>query len=249
MFTLCIPTMDRFNSFLSRYLPLYLQNEYISEIIISDENGNDYDLILSSYPNSEKIKCFKNETRLGPFLNKLNACSKATNEWIALIDSDNFASNEYFEIAKSYIEEHIVKNEKNIILAPSKALPRFNFSYLNGMVYKKGRFQEINLFEKERINPSLGKSDVLMNVGNYVLNKYLINNLNLDPERQLIPLSSACDVVYFNTLLFEQLDLNMHIVPNLEYTHTEHDGSIYAQTCNDYKQFNEYVYQRYRNLF
>jgi len=38
MFSLCIPTMDRFDNFLSRYLPKYLANEYVSEVIITDEN-------------------------------------------------------------------------------------------------------------------------------------------------------------------------------------------------------------------
>ena len=37
MFSLCIPTIDRFDDFLSRYLVQYLENEYINEIIITDE--------------------------------------------------------------------------------------------------------------------------------------------------------------------------------------------------------------------
>lgn len=252
MFSLCIPTMDRYNTFLYKYLPLYLNNDLISEIIISDENGTDYDLINKHfsfpYKNSQKLKLFKNETRLGPFLNKLNVCSKATNEWIVLIDSDNFADIEYFEIAKKYIEEHINVNDKNIILAPSRALPNFNYSHLSGMVFKKGNFRENKLIENKRINNSFNGSEVLMNTGNYVLNKFLLNNLNIENEKNNIPLSCACDVIYLNTLFFEQLDLNMHIVPNLSYSHVVHDGSIYMQTHNSFRQFNEYVHQRYRNL-
>ena len=41
MFSLCIPTINRYDDFLSKYLPLYLDNEHIDEIIISDENGED----------------------------------------------------------------------------------------------------------------------------------------------------------------------------------------------------------------
>lgn len=248
MFSLCIPTMDRFHTFLARYLPLYLQNELISEIIISDENGNDYELIQKHFSSYEKIKCFKNESRLGPFLNKLNACAKASNEWIVLIDSDNFADIEYFKIVKKYIQERIGVDEKNIILAPAKALPNFNYSHLSGMIFKKGRFQENKTIEKRIINNNFSGSETLMNTGNYVLNKHLINNLNIASEKQNIPFSSACDVIYLNTLFFEQLDLNMHIVPNLEYSHVVHDGSIFIQTHNSFRQFNEYVYQRYRSL-
>ena len=51
-----------------------------------------------------------------------------------------------------------------------------------------------------------------------------------------------------DTLLFEQLDLNMHILPNLEYSHVVHNGSTYSTTCNEFRNFNESVYNRYRNL-
>jgi hypothetical protein len=248
MFSLCIPTMDRFDSFLSHYLPQYLDNELISEIIITDDSGKDYDLILKHFPNHSKLQIFKNPTRLGPFLNKLNACLKASNEWIALIDSDNFADINYFSVAKKYIDEHISENEKNIILAPSKALPNFNFSYLSGLVFKKGHFQENKRIESERINNSFSNSMILMNAGNYVLNKHLINYLDLQNELPYIHLSSACDVIYLNTILFEQLDLNMHVVAGLEYSHVVHNNSIYMKTRNDHVEFNNMVYQRYGNL-
>ena len=241
--------MDRFDDFLSKYLPLYLANELISEIIIGDENGNDFNKINIHFPNNNKIKLFKNERKLGPFLNKLSVCKRAENEWIALIDSDNFANNLYFQTAKDYILQTIKVDEKNIILAPSKALPNFNYSHLDGMTFKKGKFLENKLTEQKNIrNGTHNGSEVLMNTGNYVLNKYLINNLRIDSEAQHIPLSSACDVIYLNTLLFEQLDLNLHVVPNLAYSHVVHNGSIYSQTCNHFRNFNEQVHMRYRNL-
>ena len=87
-----------------------------------------------------------------------------------------------------------------------------------------------------------------MNAVNYVLNKFLINNLNLQNETDNIQKSSACDVIYFNTLLFEQFDVNMHIVPDMEYDHVVHNGSIYMQTCNTYKDYNNSVHTRFYNL-
>ena len=91
MFSLCIPTMDRFDGFLHRYLEKYLDNELITEIIITDENGNDINKIKNIYTENAKLKLYKNTNRLGPFLNKIKACSLANNEWIVLMDSDNFA--------------------------------------------------------------------------------------------------------------------------------------------------------------
>uniref|UniRef100_A0A6C0DJ31 Glycosyltransferase 2-like domain-containing protein n=1 Tax=viral metagenome TaxID=1070528 RepID=A0A6C0DJ31_9ZZZZ len=237
MFSLCIPTIDRFENFLSRYLPKYLANEYIDEIIITDENGNDIEKIKTCFPEDNKLILVKNESRLGPFLNKIKACSLAKNEWIVLMDSDNFAYKDYFIKAKNYIEKNI-NNEKNIILAPSFARPNFNYYHLSGSILKKGCFNDT----------IKSQSLILMNTGNYVINKYLIDNLELSNETENIPKSSACDVIYFNTLLFEQLDLNMHIVEGLEYDHIVHDGSVYLQTCSIYSDFNNLVYSRYNNL-
>lgn len=248
MFTLCIPTMDRFGSFLSNYLPRYLNNKLIGEIVITDENGNDATKIKNAFPDNEKIKIFVNQNQLGPFLNKLKACSHASNEWIVLIDSDNFAADDYFVKAAEYISA-IIGEQKNVILAPSFASPNFNYSHLSGFVYEKERFQSNNLKEKQIITSNNTCSETLMNTGNYVINKYLVDNLDLSKEVDNIKYSSACDVIYFNTMLFEQLELQMHIVPNMVYDHVVHSGSIYTQTHAMFRNFNDYVRKRYYNLF
>jgi hypothetical protein len=247
MFSLCIPTLDRFDDFLSRYIVQYLENEYINEIIITDENGNDVEKINKAFPNNNKLVLIKNDSRLGPFLNKMKACSFAKNEWIVLMDSDNFAHKDYFVLAKKYID-NVVGNSKNIILAPSKACPRFDYSHLSGFIYKKGDFLKNAHLENQTKKTHHSPSSTLMNTGNYVINKFLIDNLNLQNETDNIQKSSACDVIYFNTLLFEQFDVNMHVVPDMEYDHVVHDGSIYIQTCNKYRDFNQTVHTRYYNL-
>jgi hypothetical protein len=238
--------MDRFDKFLSRYLTKYIENEYISEIIITDENGNDIEKIKTSFPDNKKLVLIKNETRLGPFLNKLKACSFSNNEWIVLMDSDNFADKDYFNVSKKYIEQ--LGNQKNIILAPSKAMPNFDYSHLSGFIYKKGNFSTNAHLERKNIKSHNCSSGVLMNTGNYVINKCLLDNLNLHNEGDNIQKSSACDVIYLNTLLFEQVDLHMHIVPELMYDHVVHDGSIYTQTVNNNPDFNNSVHKRYYNL-
>jgi glycosyltransferase involved in cell wall biosynthesis len=251
MFSLCIPTLDRFDNFLSRYLVQYLENEYINEIIITDENGNDIEKINNAFPNNSKLILIKNESRLGPFLNKMKACSFAKNEWIVLMDSDNFAHKDYFVLAKKYIENLMVNadvNLQNIILAPSKARPNFDFSHLSGFVYKKGDFVKNIHLDNETLQQHNSPTSTLMNTGNYVINKFLIDNLNLTTEMDNIQYSSACDVIYFNTLLFEQFDVNMHVVANMEYDHVVHDGSIYIQTNHLYRVFNRSVHTRFYNL-
>ena len=239
MFSLCIPTIDRFDSFLKGYLEEYINNDLIDEIIITDENGNDIEKIKQFYQDNTKLILVKNERKLGPFLNKLKACKIAKNEWIALIDSDNFANKDYFLVAKKYIYENI-SNEKNVILAPSFAKPNFNYSQFSGIVLK-------NEYFKNNKNMQFN-SATLMNTGNYIINKYLIDNLNIDNEMNNISQSSSCDVIYFNTLLFEQLDLNLHVVPGLEYEHVVHNGSVYLNTHTEFRNFANIVHNRFYNL-
>ena len=250
MFSLCIATMDRFDNFLSEYLPKYLDIDLIDEIIITDENGMDVNKIKEIYPNHPKLRLFINEYRLGPLLNKLRACSFAKNEWIVLMDSDNFADKDYFITAQNYIHTSIVGNPKTAILAPIKSRPRFDFTYLSGLIYRNGEFTKNRLFENQyplesRQSPSI----TLMNTGNFVLNKYLIENINLSRE-QYLEWSSCCDVIYLNTLFFEQLDAHFHIVPGMEYDHALHDNSIYLQTYQQpqYKLFSDMTHQRYYRL-
>lgn len=247
MFSLCIPTMDRFDNFLSKYLVKYLDNQYIGEIVITDENGNDIEKIKHNFPNNEKLVLVKNEHRLGPFLNKIKACSIAKNEWIALIDSDNFAYKNYFETAKKYIEENI-KDEKNIILSPCKAFPHFDYSHLSGFIFTNGTFEENRKLEKELIKSNNVNSETLFNTGNYILNKFLIDNLNINTEINNIVRSSACDVMYLNVLLFEQLNLKFHVVPNLEYEHVVHNNSIFILTRYNHEDVNNNVKERFYKL-
>jgi len=223
MFSLCIPTLDRFDSFLKNNIQKYLGNEFISEIIISDENGNDIKLIQEYFPVNDKLKLFKNEKILGPFLNKFKCCTYAKNEWIALLDSDNFADIDYFKISKKYILE---KNNNSInkesIVAPCMASPNFDYRFLNNVILTKNNIK--NFYNIPMFN-------TFINTGNYIINKNLIDKLKLDNDLSLIESSSACDVKIMNTLFLEQFEnLNIHIVENMIYEHCVHDNSIYLQT-------------------
>ena len=232
MFSLCIATIDRFDNFLKDYLEKYITNDLIDEIIICDENGNDYNKIMNAYPNSPKIKVYKNESVLGAFLNKLKTCKLASNEWIVLMDSDNFADYSYFQTAKEYICKTDIS--KNSILSPSFAKPNFDYKSLAGNIYHKGKMFDNNC---------------LANTGNFIINKYLIDNLDISKELENIKNSSACDVIFFNTLLFEQLDLQFHVIKDMEYSHIVHKGSFYLTSCNKFEKFNEfnvYIHKRFK---
>ena len=240
MFSLCIPTINRYDTFLKDYIPKYLLNPLISEIIITDENGNDIQKIKENIKDeNNKLKLFKNDSVLGPFLNKHKACKLATNEWIALMDSDNFADTDYFITSKKYLENNKVCNTS--IIAPSWAKPNFDYRVFNNQIITKN-----NLKEMDKKNKIL---TTLMNTGNYIINKYLIDNINLDKEKDKIQFSSSCDVIYFNVLLFEQFNLEIHIIADMHYNHVVHSGSIYINTHQKFANFNKIIHDRYYLLF
>jgi len=249
--SLCITTMDRFDIFLSKYIDKYI--EYlnaglIDEIIINDENGNDYDKINEKYKEllleNPKIKVFKNEHRLGVFLNKLKVCSHASNKYIALIDSDNFPNETYFEIVNEYIKNNEGSFSENIILAPSRSINHNESPFLNYKEFENQIITRANI--KEHIDKL--KFQVLLNTGNYILSKKITDNIQYN--QNIMDIISGCDVVYFNLLAFMQVsDLQLHVVEGLEYSHTEHENGEYNRRhayC-DYVRDNMII-PAYKNL-
>lgn len=241
--SLCITTMDRFDDFLSKNLDNYLEylkNCLIDEIIISDENGNDYEKIEEKYreilKTNLKFKIYKNEERLGVFKNKLKVCSYASNHLIALIDSDNFPDNNYFETVKKYIESNRNNFPQNIILAPSISINDINSPNLN---YKEFKNQIIT---KSNIKQNLTniKFHVLLNTGNYIISKNISDNIQYN--NNLMDIISGCDVMFFNLLAFMQYpDLEFHVIENLEYYHTINNNGEYKKRDSRCDLFRENV--------
>lgn len=238
--SLCIPTMDRYGDFLHKNIPKYLSYQHVDEVVVVDENGNDVDSLqsLTSHP---KLKLFKNEYRLGPFLNKYKACHLASNPWVALMDSDNFAEANYFDTAYHYICQHRLWENPAVILMPSFARPDFDYRHLSNRIITKENIQMV-------LREGVKHNETLMNTGNFIIHKSLIERLNLSQELPNIIQSSSCDVIYLNTLLLEQFNPTFHIVENLEYFHNLHHSSIYLNTYLLHQEFNETIYERFRQF-
>jgi len=232
--SLCIPTMDRFDTFLKEYLKsyiTYLETGVISEIIICDENGNDYEEIMKVYGDyiekNSNFKVYKNDTILGVFKNKLKVASLSSFNYIALIDSDNFCDEIYFLKAKDYIFVNENSFSKSVILAPSFAKPNYTYKQFEGSIVTK---QNIGHFFHDVTY------QIILNTGNFIVSKNIIENIKYDES--ILYYITACDVLFFNLLAFQQIDdFQIHVVKDLEYTHVIHSGSICANTesnCADY---------------
>jgi hypothetical protein len=212
--SLCIPTLDRFDKFLSKNLPNYLINDYIDEIVISDENGKDIQKISQFFKDS-KLKLFSNDRVLEAFLNKDKVVSLAKNNWIVLMDSDNYAPQQYFEAW----EKHIAKFglDDNMIYMPAGWLHRPNmyFDMFHNTIFTKNNVR--NYF-----------NEGMWNNGNYIFNKksYLGAKNNYE---YLIPLCYSLDVIYKNAILLEN-NVHFSLVENMLYEHAMHEGSYYSTT-------------------
>jgi hypothetical protein len=223
--SLCITTMKRFDTFLGKSLEeynKYLDEGLINEIVISDETGEDYDKIIAKWGN--KFRVFKNETRLGVFKNKIRVVNEAANNIVILMDSDNFAPREYMVSILDYISNK--KLSENFILSP--ALAKTN--YKDGFDYRGFNNKIVTRANiKEYVAQPIFQ--ILLNTGNYVFNKGLMANIKYDET--VMKIISACDVIYFNLLAFQQHpDIELHIVPDLYYEHRVHPQSTYLTEIN-----------------
>lgn len=228
--SLCIPTMNRFDGFLRGYLLYYLQylkEGIIDEVVICDETGNDYQKIIETFGFLPNFKVVKNDSVLGVFKNKLKVASLATSDYIAIIDSDNFCDATYFNTVKKYITEKEHMFSSAVILAPSFAKPNFNYKQFENAVVTKSNFKDFYY---------AGNFETLLNTGNFVVNKKIIENIRYDESVMFV--ITAADVLYFNLLAYLQFDdLQLHVVENLEYNHVVHGGSIYTNTIHNCRSF------------
>jgi len=244
--SLCIPTLNRFDTFLSNNLEKYIEylnNGIIDELIVSDEDGVDYNKIANKFykdlNENKKFRIYKNEKVLGVFLNKLKVSGYASNKYIALIDSDNFADANYFNTIKKYIYHNQHTLPENVILSPSLAKPNFNYKQYQNMIITKENIKNY------RIDCVF---QTLMNTGNYVISQPLLKNIHYNPV--ILDQIAACDVLYFNILLFQQhTNFEFHVLENLEYEHIVHLDSEYLKKISKCEEMrNKFVYPEFFTL-
>jgi hypothetical protein len=211
-FSLAIPTMDRYDKYLKNNLPKYIQNEYIREIVICDENGNDYEKIQKDFGDINKIKLFKNDKRLGPLRNKIKTMSLCSCDHIALIDSDNYADYDYFESAMTF------GTCQSTILLPSYSLPRVEFTEMQifNPINKNNWYDSVltkNSFQK-------------FNDGNGIYPKSFVNAISKVDLSSIEPHASDAFLII---QIAVSLDFNVCFT-NSKYNHEVSEDSIWILT-------------------
>lgn len=225
--TVAIPTMRRWDGFLSQTLPIYLNNPFVDYVVICDETGEDVDAIRESpYALNPKLRLYKNKVKIGAYYNKRQAFEKAPTDWVAILDSDNYFQDNYFDsLNEVWLREG--PNTKTIYAAGK--MTRF---FVNGGLSenKIAEFSGLKI-DKTNWNTILDTQgwNFLLNDGNFVVHKTLLNILPDDVEDKNI---MAADAIYVVRKAVAA-GFTYWVVPELSYIHTVHDGSFWLQTASE----------------
>jgi glycosyltransferase involved in cell wall biosynthesis len=218
--------MNRWNQFLSGYIPEYLKNSYIDEIVICDETGEDAKKITESFGDNPKVRVFVNEKRLGVFRNKDKVVSLAKNDFVCLMDSDNFAPESYFQAWLAYLNGS--PPDDRTIYMPYRTIPQpnhggFDYSKFSGRKITKDTYKQ---FYHDQ------PGNVACNTGNYIVSKKFYTETKPGPHLDTyVDRCSAADVRFKNHILWEN-GATAVVVPGMDYHHIVHPDSLYTQTCN-----------------
>jgi glycosyltransferase involved in cell wall biosynthesis len=241
MISLCITTYNRTDLLFESFAQV-LDDPRISEIVIMDDHSDSkiYEAVckrienLSREYNTRKIFMYRNDTNMDCYRNKREAVSKASNEWVIILDSDNV-------ITKSYVDKifgsTIAKSDTWIpgcIYQPSFARPHFNFSDFSGVVIFKSTVHEFM---------GIPSFETMLNAMNYFVNRdeYLrVWDGSIDPV--------TSDSLYQNYRWLEAGN-SIYVVSGMEYEHRVHDGSHYKNNVKRTPNgFHQDIIQRLKNM-
>lgn len=149
-----------------------IDDDFVTEIIVNDDFSSDeeYKNLLKIVDNLDttKIKIFQNRINLGAFRNKYNAVKNCSNEWIYLLDSDNYPFGETYEVIKS-----IPDDNPNICFSPRQLFCKHDGSVEYDTISDYTfNYEYIGIEEsKEAISKKIEWFDWFFNTGNYVFNR------------------------------------------------------------------------------
>lgn len=228
--SVCIPTMSRF-SFLKESIPKYLENPHVSELIICDETGEDYAAITAAFSHP-KLRVYQNESRLGMLKNKLRAASYATSDYIAILDSDNFADHVYFEAFKSFLSSHRVSNQS--VFLPSYAKPNFNYTeWVDRPI------------TRANIHQMYPRIDTCLNTMNSIISRSFLSTFDILSDKPVCDEIGCYDSKYFAMYTLFHMNGTLHVVKNMEYHHRVHDESGWVLTHSEFDNAHDQLVEKY----
>lgn len=221
MLSIAIATMRRWD-FLKDSIPIYLARPEVKEVILCDETGEDCQKAReSSFGTHPKLRLVTNEKRLGIYQNKRKALSLAKGDWVAVLDSDNYFPDEWFEM----IEELLPRTPITQIIGSAD----FKTTNLDtGEVTQPCKQFTGTILDKKSWNRMFQqpKWNFLLNDGNWVVHFTALTHLPKDVPSETF---EAADAIW---MLRQWISAGFSIwyVPELSYIHTVHKGSSWLAT-------------------
>ena len=224
--TVAIPTMRRWKGFLEKSLPTFLNNDYVTYVVICDETGEDVEAIQASrWGSHPKLRLHKNAERLGMYANKRKCVEVSPTDWVAVLDSDNIFPDVFFEaLFDTWKDEganiHMVYAASEIIrvfLKTGESEERTK--HFTGMRIHKGNWNQVLRMKAWNF---------LLNDGNWVGHRAVLEAWPPMAEDRV----KATDSIRIIKNLVEH-DWIYYIVPSMRYIHTVHDDSEWIKTEAD----------------
>lgn len=208
-----------------------LSNYLVNEIVVRDDLSVDY--LPLSYFKSRNIKIFQNKINLSPLNSRPILVADCKNDWVLLMDADNFLDRSSYDVLRNFVENGL---NKDIIYCPDFARPRFNYKKFSGALIDAN-------FAKKNIDDIEFK--VFINTCNYLVprNAYLEVAKNIDISFSHLPI----DTVYFNYLWLKS-GRKLKCVSNFEYDHTIRGNSFAVTHQHVNREKAESVYSLIRSL-
>lgn len=189
----------------------FISDDRVSEIVISDDcsDADIYQTVVWKYNGVEKVKIFRNEVTKDCYYNKRQAVKRASNEWVALLDSDNIFGRDFIDSIFSQKPWN-----QSWAYAPEFARPHFNFTEISGTAISKNNIASVL--------PN-GNCSTMLNAMNYFVNR----------DEYLRVWDASTDPVTSDSLFHNYNWLKggntIYVTPGLQYQHRVHEGSHYKQ--------------------
>jgi len=226
--SLCLTTYNRYELLLESFNDV-LKDPRIGEVVIVDDMSDEdiYNDLKNAVKWMPKVNLFRNQTNKDCYLNKREAISRAANDYVIILDSDN-------HIDVNFLDRIYAENwETGLILAPSWAKPTFDYRAFNGLVITK---ENVVSHMKEKM------FSTALNTFNFFINKneYLkCFDATVDPV--------TADSIYFNYCWLKAGN-RIKIVEGMEYNHLVHVGSHYQLNNHRTGNFYDLVEKNIMNL-
>lgn len=223
-FTVAIPTMRRWSSFLEKSIPQYLEFDLVTNVIVCDETGEDAAAIeRSPFANHPKLKVYTNSKRLGAYSNKRQCIEKSPPGWVAVLDSDNIFSEDFFETAyaaltkESFNPKLVLASADNVRLFIKTGKEEKRTSHFSGLRITKANWNSVL---------TMPDWNFLLNDGNYIVHTSQLSSL--DPKYTMEQVYASDAILAAKQ--FVANGCTYYLVPGLYYIHTVHEDSEWLKT-------------------